>query len=34
MKAVEVYHTSNRVRISEYDGSESVEEEGAFEGWL
>ena len=31
---LEVYETSGRVRIEEYDGSESVEEEGAYDEWL
>ena len=31
---LEVYTTSSRVRISEYDGSESIEEEGSFDGWM
>lgn len=29
-----VFNTHSRVRIEEYDGSESVEEEGTYEGWV
>ena len=29
-----VYETSGRVRINEYDGCESVEEEGGYQGWM
>lgn len=31
---LEVYTTGSRVRIEDYDGSESVEEEGSYTGWL
>ena len=31
---LEVKEVSGRVRIEEYDGSESVEEEGEYSGWM
>jgi hypothetical protein len=31
---LEIFTTNKRVRISEYDGFESIEEEGEFEEWL
>lgn len=32
--SLEVMEVKGRVRIHEYDGSETVEEEGSFEGWI
>ena len=31
---LEIREVSGRVRIHKYDGSESVEEEGDFDGWM
>ena len=34
MRDLEVVEVSGRVRIHEYDGSESYEEEGHYDGWM
>lgn len=31
---LKVVHVNGKVRIHEYDGSESFEEEGSFDGWI